>query len=423
MGGNNAMDEFIQKQLNTIEQCARKIVEDIREIYGYCDGHQTVVNMLFPNTQGNGYGNQTTISLTEEIKQMIVELKIKGSVRTRENGLIEFRSQALGSIYGRTKSEIEQKLTQKLKEVKNKKHLPKNNVVPLFSAFFNDTYLPYKKQTRKESSVKGIISWYKFIIASKLDKPLNRFTAVEIEKFLFDIPLTRKRQCVRGVLNNVFTYAKQLGIIKSNPCDNVSTVKHEGKQGTALSFLEQKLFFQNLFSCEQFSLQKKLYYTFVYLTGTRRKEALQINIQDVDFENNILHIAGTKTKTSNRDMPLFPLVKLLLLKLTPNANGNYFTFDEYEATHAIKRIDSTHHLHELRHTFGTIKMCVDKLDAKTVSLYMGHSTVAMTLSTYTHPEQLSKEIFYNGGLTEQEKVGKLREEYNEILSIISEYLS
>ena len=76
--------------------------------------------------QGNGYQEIVSLPISteksveeiiQEVKEMIIELKIKGSIRERSNGLIELRTQALGSIYGRTRAEIEQKLTEKIKEV------------------------------------------------------------------------------------------------------------------------------------------------------------------------------------------------------------------------------------------------------------------------------------------------------------------
>ena len=79
-------------------------------------------------------------------------------------------------------------------------------------------------------------------------------------------------------------------------------------------------------------------------------------------------------------------------------------------------------MHDLRHTFGTIQICVNKLDVKTVSLYMGHSNVQTTLKTYTHPEQLNREIFLDGSLTEDEKNEHLRQEYAEILRLIENFL-
>ena len=54
---------------------------------------------------------------------------------------------------------------------------------------------------------------------------------------------------------------------------------------------------------------------------------------------------------------------------------------------------------------------------------MGHSNVQTTLKTYTHPEQLNREIFLDGSLTEDEKNEHLRQEYAEILGLIETILS
>lgn len=258
---------------------------------------------------------------------------------------------------------------------------------------------------------------------SKMDKPLNRYTAAEIEKFLYSIPQTRKRQVVRGVINNMLAYAKRLGLIKVNPCDNVDIMKHDKENGRALNFKDQMSFFDSLNSPDcKATEQEKLYLAFIYLTGMRRQEALDVTEKDVDWENNVLHVPGTKTNGSDRSIPLFPLVRRLLEKIKPQRSGKYFAIVPNAASACIKKITQDYHLHELRHTFGTIAICVQKLDAKTVSLWMGHSTVGMTLQTYTHPEQLDKALFYNGSLSEEEKLTLLREQYRHILGKIEGFL-
>ena len=261
------------------------------------------------------------------------------------------------------------------------------------------------------------------IEAEEIEEREPPHTAAEIENFIYSIESTRKRQLVRGVFNNIFSYAKRLGKIKTNPCDNVEQMKHEQIKGRALSFKDQCAFFNTLFSenCKADKMEK-LYLTFVYLTGTRRSEALSLKWDDVDFENNTLHINGTKTKGSNRTIPLFPLVREMLLKI-PQTSEKVFPITPDVAHNVIKKATKEYHLHELRHTFGTIAICVQKLDPKTVSLYMGHSTIGMTLSTYTHPEQLDKSLFYDGSLSEEEKLSRLKEQYQYILEQISQYLS
>ena len=50
--------------------------------------------------------------LIQEVKQMLIQLKITACIRTRKDGLMEVRSNSLGSIYGRTKQELQEKRRQ-----------------------------------------------------------------------------------------------------------------------------------------------------------------------------------------------------------------------------------------------------------------------------------------------------------------------
>lgn len=361
-------------------------------------------------------------SLIQEIKEMLLKLNIQGSVRQRTNGLLEFRNSTFGSVYGRSKEELEQKFLEKLKQLKNG-NKPKGAI--LFSEFFNDTYLPYKRTTIKETSITDILYDYNYIIDNNFDKPLNRYTTESVEKFLLAISKTHKRKTVRGVFNNVFTYAKQLGKIKVNPCDGVTQVKHQSKKGRALSFADQDIFFDNIFASTKIKLVQKLYLLYVFLTGSRRAEALAVALNDFDIQSNVLHIPGTKSGGSDRDIPLFPLVKKLynLMQQVRNVEAQSFFGLKLSQVDKIMKYGLVgYHLHDLRHTFGTIQICVQKLDVKTVSLHMGHADIAMTLSTYTHPEQLDKALFFDGSRPDDEKLDILRGKYQGILNKISGFL-
>lgn len=430
--------QFILARLERIEQNAQQTLRDIEFIRGFCDGMETVADGYpyspAPSYLGNGYqeivSNTPTVhektveEIIREVQEMIIELQIKGSVREHRNGLLKFTSTVFGCVYGRTKEEIEKQLKEKIKQFKNKPQKDKKEkATPLLSEFYRAEYLPYKKgENLAQSSLGEIDRAVRFLVKNNMDKPLHLYKSAEIERFLYSIVLTRKRQKLRGVINNIFAYAKRIGKIKNNPCDNVEKMKHKTKNGCALSFKTQLFFFDKLFSHEKINLTEKLYLTFVFLTGTRRKEALDVKTNDVDWENNVLHIRGTKTEGSNRFIPLFPLVKKILQLAKPDKNGYYFPIDYTRASDLIKEIVQEHHLHELRHTFGTIAICVQKLDAKTVSLWMGHTTVGMTLTTYTHPEQLDRALFYNGSLTEDEKLAQLKAEYEKVLNKIAYYL-
>lgn len=410
---NEDRDALVQIQLlltGVIKHIAMSELEEKRE---------QKFNSLF------NYGVQENISeksLIQEIKEMLLKLNIQGSVRQRTNGLLEFRNSTFGSVYGRSKEELEQKFLEKLKQLKNG-NKPKGAI--LFSEFFNGTYLPYKRETIKETSITDILYDYNYIIDNNFDKPLNRYTTESVEKFLLAITKTHKRKTVRGVFNNVFNYAKQLGKIKVNPCDGVTQVKHQSKKGRALSFTNQDIFFDNIFASTKIKLVQKLYLLYVFLTGSRRAEALDVALNDFDIQSNVLHIPGTKSGGSDRDIPLFPLVKKLynLMQQVRNIEArSFFGLKLSQVDKIMKYGLDEYHLHDLRHTFGTIQICVQKLDVKTVSLYMGHADIALTLSTYTHPEQLDKALFFDGSRSDDEKLDILRVKYHSILNKISGFL-
>ncbi|MDE5722204.1 MAG: site-specific integrase [Clostridia bacterium] len=367
---------------------------------------------------------KTKKTLIEEIKEkMLIELKLKGSVRERDNGLIEFRSQQFGSVYGRDADEIKRKLQQKLNDLKNNK----SNKNIYLSEFYEKFYLPYKiNQNRAESSIRGIEYNFSYILEHGFDKRLNAYTPQNIEEFLFSIDKTRKRQIMQGLLNNMFNRAITLSMLKVNPCLPVEKMQHKQEQGTAFSFDELLRYLTFLLNYKKIGHSQKCYFLFVLLTGTRRNEALDMLYSESQFVTKILRINGTKTDGSLRDIPLFPLVEKLLSTLKPEANGKYFTLSERTVDdnfrNAMKGLGIRHKLHDLRHTFGTIQICVEKIDVKTVSLWLGHSTIETTLKIYTHPEQLDKATFLRGDYTDVEKLAILKSKYKKVIDVINAYL-
>lgn len=436
------MDYYIKQRLDRIEQTAQQILRDIEGIYGYCAGIETVANdypsippQIQLNQKSNGYQEIITETVTayqnsveeiiQEVKEMIIELKIKGSVREHRNGLIKVTT-AFGCFYGRTEEEIHKKVEEKLKQFNKKPQKDKKEkLVPLLSVFYRKEYLPYKiSDGIAENTIDGYENNIRFIIKQKFDKPLNCYKAKDIEKFLYSFPQTRKRQIIQGFLNNLFNRAITAAYIKINPCDTIEKVKHKQNEGRAFSFIELKEFIQLLFKFEHLSYADKCYFIFVLLTGTRRDEARLLAVEDVDFTHKVLHIDGTKTGGSNRDIPLTFLVEKLLLSMNVK-KGRYFKLTDAQADSRFRKVwkkEKGHKLHDLRHTFGTIQICVKKIDVKTVSLLMGHSTVDTTLNRYTHPEQLDKGTFLNGGLSDEEKLKIYRVQCDEIIKIISNFL-
>ena len=155
-----------------------------------------------------------------------------------------------GCIYGRTKEEIREKLEEKitrLNKMPNKDKVAKKKV-PLLSEFYQENFLPYKKnQGVSQSSIKGYESRMKFIKNQNFDKPLNTYKLKDIENFIYSFPETRKRQLILDFFNSIYKRAIALSVVKTNPCTALEKPTHKQNQGSAFSFDELTEFLQKLF--------------------------------------------------------------------------------------------------------------------------------------------------------------------------------
>ena len=151
-------------------------------------------------------------------------------------------------------------------------------------------------------------------------------------------------------------------------------------------------------------------------TGLRIGEVCALSWDDIDLDNQIIHVRHTisriqiyngtshetvlildvpKTKASIRDIPISPLLLPILIYMKGQAVSNFVisTHQSFTSTRTFdyryKKVFQNFGLpeinfHSLRHTFAT--RCVEVgVDVKSLSQILGHSNVATTLNTYVHP--------------------------------------
>lgn len=158
-------------------------------------------------------------------------------------------------------------------------------------------------------------------------------------------------------------------------------------------------------------------------TGMRIGEICALSWDDIDLYGRVIHIRHTiarvkgetgsgkktqlildvpKTKSSIRDIPISTVLLPVLYDMKERTGSGYLVSGkaEFVSTRTFdyrykKVLEKTEipplNFHSLRHTFAT--RCVEAgMDVKTLSELLGHSNVSITLNTYVHPSLEAKRV-------------------------------
>jgi len=362
----------------------------------------------------------------EAINTMLVQLNLKAKARLRNDGLYEIRVVIDGkrvSLYGRSAEEIKRKYEKALKS-RNKRPKTEKNVKISLYAWLDEWLEVYKKPNVATNTYNNLRRCVEKQIKGTLkDKSITQYTLTELTQALNQIETSRMRKYARGTLMAALACAVTAGHLKASPAQNLLPVKHVAKKGKALSLLELKDMI--LRASDQLAPSMLHYYLFCLFAGTRRDEALYLTGADFDMQNKIIYVHGTKTVGSDRRLPMFPVLERIYKTVRPKKDARLFPVGKHRTNEDFKifrgeRTDAV--LHWLRHTFGTIQICVLGIPANTVALWMGHADASTTVDIYTHPEDLAPDIYFSGEHSEQEKAEILLARYNEIVSLVEKLL-
>ena len=210
----------------------------------------------------------------------------------------------------------------------------------------------------------------------------------------------------------IFNAALQKAVYKhclfTSPCQDVTLPDIEMQRINALAVTEQKkLEKQAYLSKSDAAVILALY------TGMRIGEISALLWENIDFENNIIHVNRTlqrimdyepgskktkiiidipKSKTSYRMIPFGNYLKKYLLDLKSNSKSDYVVSCKghlaeprvisYRFRQTAQKIGLNFAtFHSLRHTYAT--RCIERgVDIVTLSRLLGHASAKMTLDTY-----------------------------------------
>jgi len=251
------------------------------------------------------------------------------------------------------------------------------------------------------------------------DCRLSKLGPMEIQHFynsLNDRGLSPKTvKHVHGVLRSALNQALKWNLIRSNPALHVDLPKSKKKEMMALNQEQARLFLDHTVVSPYKSL-----FSLLITTGMRPSEALGLRWCDIDLENARISVQRSmarsgkswsledlKTSHSRRSIPLPPSVlkdlkehrteqvKTILKEKDYQENDLVFAGKKGEPLD-YKNLYHRHfkrilkeaglpdiRLYDLRHTCSTLLLAAGE-NPKIVSERLGHSSVTITLDTYSH---------------------------------------
>jgi integrase len=303
-------------------------------------------------------------------------------------------------FYAKTKKELLQKIAAYEERV---------NQGPAFSSVA-DEYWEEASANLAPNSLRGYHPAYLRAKAFFTDTPITMIEPMDVRRFMDQYikeysPAKKTANTQRQMLRNIFTFAFDKGLVKTNPVDGQKIKKGLDQKPRSLpsddDLRKVKANADNYFG---------MFAYWILYTGLRRGELLALTWDDVDFENNFIRVNKSlyyvngqpkiKAPKTEKGTRLVPLMTALRNKLQPppdggivfpDTKGGYITempFQKRWKTYCAKT-GVTCTPHELRHAYATM-LFDNAIDPKDAQDLLGHAQLSTTQDIYTHIRESRK---------------------------------
>lgn len=317
-----------------------------------------------------------------------------------------------GYLYGKSYTEVKQKLAQK------KLHRTDSNTSPIFFERLSEEWLENKKYCVKTST----LAHYKMIIDKHILPLLGRYDISDItmdiiqkymNKLIFDGYASKTAADILTVIKSIMKYSEHKGFCHNCDLSTISLKTHKAELEVLTLFEQKRLcnYLENNLDNRNFGVLLCLY------TGIRIGELCALKWSDIDVKERILSVKKTmlrisnnysydsgsktkiiitppKSKDSVREIPIPKFIIDILKKLKRGNNSYVLTGStdnfieprnmQYFFKTVLKKCGIRDvKFHILRHTFAT--RCVENgFEIKSLSEILGHSSINITLDRYVH---------------------------------------
>ena len=306
--------------------------------------------------------------------------KLPAGFTKRKDGTLELKFTVDGkrySVYGHTTKECKEKETAKRKRISDGLTNRENITLSTYYKEWQDG----RKTSVKESTIYTQNGRFERIDKALGKKRLSKITPHDIQKFQKSIAKDLSVQSVNlhmDLLKQIFNSAVKRRYIGFNPCDDIPRMKrtetknNETDAHRCIPEQDMVLFFQ--YAKDSYYLE---FFQMLYQTGMRTGELASLSWNDIDYDNNVIHITKTVSRTGHkeyiidtpksidsiRDIPLTATMKQILNTWRVKSamyHGNRQTIDNRIFT-TVNGIDFV----RAQNLIPVIKNILKKIEAET----------------------------------------------------------
>jgi len=358
-------------------------------------------------TQRRGKGEGSITRLADGRWQARVDLGYEGGKRVRK------------AFYGKTRKEVQEKLTTALHD--HQRGLPLPDERQTVGQFLTDWLDNTARHTLRPTSYDGYADLVHHHLVPALGRvPLAKLTPQQIAACYGDLLAkglaARTVQYAHAVLHRALDQAVRWNLVARNPTDAVDAPRPQRKEITVFN-TEQA---QQFLDAAQDDWLHALY-VLALMTGMRQGELLGLRWQDVDLAAGSLSVRRTLVRTSQgwswaepktakgrRTIALPALAvealrqhRVRQLEERLRAGGLWEDHDLVFPNHTGKPLERQNvvkrsfrpllakaglpyiRFHDLRHSAATLLLSLGE-HPKVVQERLGHSTIGVTMDTYSH---------------------------------------